>query len=583
MSVTDTEMQARSPAGALAALFAPAGGRYYPEQVELLYGYLPLSQAVTLILAAGLVMAMHASLPPGPLYGWAAVLTLLSLGRLALGRLYRRRRAAVGPERWALWFAAGSMASACAWGAVPLLLFPEGDLVHQTLIAFLIGGLVIGGVVTLASVRAVAVGFILAALLPLVLRLALVGDGEHYFMAGMIAVFAGAMVGGARMVNAIVLTSLHLRDENAAQSLVLDRQARELEQRALRLQAILDNTVDSIITVDGNGYIQAFNRAAERTFGYTAEQVVGRPLAVLLPPQAAEVWTRRWGQCLGVSRERNAVCELTLMRQDGSMFPVELSLREVAHGERRLYVGIFRDVTERKRMERLKNEFISTVSHELRTPLTSIRGALGLIAGGKAGELPEQTRALVEIAAKNSERLSRLIQDILDVERLEAGVMKFDLRPQPLMPVIEQAVQANAAYAEVYGTRLQVTETLPGARVVMDADRIGQVLANLISNAIKFSPRGQAVELLVSRRGDAVRTAVRDRGPGIPIEFRPRVFQKFAQADASNERSGNGTGLGLSISKAIVERHGGEIGFDTKLDGGTTFWFDLPAAPEPSA
>lgn len=237
---------------------------------------------------------------------------------------------------------------------------------------------------------------------------------------------------------------------------------------------------------------------------------------------------------------------------------------------------IISDITDRKRVDRLKNEFISMVSHELRTPLTSIRGSLGLIAGGTAGKVSAQAQSLVDIAYKNSERLIRLINDILDIEKIESGKMMFDVKPIELMPLLVQALQANCAYGHQFGVEFALENEVPGVRVKADPDRLTQVITNLLSNAAKFSPRGSTVDIGVTRHDSSVRVSISDHGTGVPEEFRGRIFQKFAQADSSNTRQKGGTGLGLSISKAIVERLGGTIGYQTAPETGTTFYFDLP-------
>ncbi len=246
-------------------------------------------------------------------------------------------------------------------------------------------------------------------------------------------------------------------------------------------------------------------------------------------------------------------------------------------------VWYYRDITDRKAVERMKTEFVSMVSHELRTPLTSIRGALGLIAGGVAGPLSAQAGAMVEIALKNSERLIRLINDILDIEKIESGKMSFNFKPLGLPQLITGAIDANRAFAAELGVSLLAAEPLAEVWVLGDADRITQVLTNLISNAAKFSPQGETVVIALERRGSQAWVQVTDRGPGIPDEFRERIFQRFAQADSSNTRRQGGTGLGLSISRAIVERHGGQIGFEAAPGGGTSFFVTLPqwVAPTP--
>jgi PAS domain S-box-containing protein len=248
-------------------------------------------------------------------------------------------------------------------------------------------------------------------------------------------------------------------------------------------------------------------------------------------------------------------------------------------GEQTGFIGTTFDLTERMKAELLKNEFISTVSHELRTPLTSIRGALGLVVGGALGALSEPVSKLLTIAANNSERLVRLINDILDIEKLESGQLRFELRRYALQPLIEQAIGANQAFAQQLGVHCVLEGALPDAFAVIDPDRTIQVLTNLLSNAAKFSPQGQVVTVTFERREGQLRVSVRDRGPGIAASFHERIFQKFSQADSSDTRSKGGTGLGLNISKAIVEHQGGSIGFSSEPGQGSTFYFDLPEAP----
>jgi signal transduction histidine kinase len=262
-----------------------------------------------------------------------------------------------------------------------------------------------------------------------------------------------------------------------------------------------------------------------------------------------------------------------------------LQWNAVPHVEEGILYAVARDVTEAKRLEaerreveRMKNEFVSTVSHELRTPLTSIRGALGLLSGGLAGPLPDEAAEMIGIAHRNSERLIRLVGDILDLEKMESGGLDFHLEPVELGPLLRQSAEAHRGYAEEYGVRVETVLEAPGARAVVDADRLLQVLANLLSNALKFSPRGEAVTLRLERAGRALRVSVKDRGPGIPEAFQARLFQRFAQADASDSRRRGGTGLGLSIARAMVERMGGTLGFTTAEGAGTTFWFELPEA-----
>ena len=200
----------------------------------------------------------------------------------------------------------------------------------------------------------------------------------------------------------------------------------------------------------------------------------------------------------------------------------------------------------------MRDEFISAVSHDLRTPLTSVRGALDLMVGGVTGDLPDEAMALAKIAQGNCERLVRLISDVLDIEKIEAGRMELRLQTIELGTLIEQSVESIRPYGEQLGVDFQVESSAPGARVRLDPDRLVQVMENLLSNAAKFSPYGETVRVTLARRGTQLRVAVTDRGPGIPQEFHSRLFEKFAQIDPPSGRQKGGTGLGLNIARAIV-------------------------------
>jgi signal transduction histidine kinase len=232
--------------------------------------------------------------------------------------------------------------------------------------------------------------------------------------------------------------------------------------------------------------------------------------------------------------------------------------------------------TERKRLERLKDEFVSTVSHELRTPLTSISGSLRLLTSNAAGNLPRPMARLLAIAHTNSQRLVRLVNDILDIEKMEAGRVVFNFRRADVRSVVRQAIDANQGFAEDYGVRVRLEDGCIAADVRADPDRLLQVVTNLLSNAIKFSAADGEVVVAIEKKTDVVRITVRDHGPGVPIDFKPLIFEKFAQADAGNDRKKGGTGLGLSIVKQIVDRLGGEVGFADARDGGTIFHVQLP-------
>jgi len=269
--------------------------------------------------------------------------------------------------------------------------------------------------------------------------------------------------------------------------------------------------------------------------------------------------------------------ELRLRHKEGHVVPVLVRgyIQRDAQSMAQRISGTLMDLTERKRVEQMKNDFVSTVSHELRTPLTSISGALGLIVGGALGETPPTMQQMLEIAYRNSLRLGHLINDLLDMEKIAAGKMTFELREHPLGRLLEEALANNQALCEQHGVRCTLKHSTD-ALVWVDGLRLQQVLGNFLSNAIKFTPEGGEIRVHSSLRGSRVRISVTDQGPGIPEAFRARVFEKFAQADASDSRLKSGTGLGLAITKELIERMGGTVGFDCEEGRGTTFWCELP-------
>lgn len=270
---------------------------------------------------------------------------------------------------------------------------------------------------------------------------------------------------------------------------------------------------------------------------------------------------------------------LRVRRPDGSSAELLFDGRidRSSAGRPRL-TGVCLDITERRRLERLQREFVSTVSHELRTPLTAINGALALLDAGQLGELRPPADVLVRNAHQNGLRLAALINDLLDWERLNSGGLRLELRVQPLRPLLEQALALNQAYAAGLDVRLALDAPAPAdtLQVEVDAARLQQVLGNLLSNAAKFSPAGGEVLLGARENGQWVELWVQDRGPGIPVDFLPRLFEKFSQADSSDTRRRGGTGLGLAISRELVQRMGGSIGVDSREGSGSRFWVRLP-------
>jgi signal transduction histidine kinase len=262
-----------------------------------------------------------------------------------------------------------------------------------------------------------------------------------------------------------------------------------------------------------------------------------------------------------------------------AVVPLALAYRAIdrlANINRELEERVAARTAELQQALRVKDDFVAIAAHELRTPLTSITGALHLVIDGAIADLPPRIVRMVQVALANSERLTRLVNQMLDLQKLEAGALDFDRRPLDLVTIVDQAIAENAGYASTCGVTLTVDHTVPSAPVLADSDRLMQVLTNLLSNACKFSPSGGEVTITVRAQAEMVRVSVRDCGPGIPEAFHGRVFEKFAQANVGANRQKSGTGLGLNITKAIVEQLGGRIGFETETNVGTTFFFELP-------
>ncbi|MGA2550093.1 MAG: PAS domain S-box protein [Burkholderiaceae bacterium] len=396
---------------------------------------------------------------------------------------------------------------------------------------------------------------------------------------------SGQRADGSRFAMDLAVTETVIDGEKLFTGILRDVSEKKRQDTEIhRFKASLDNTLDIIFMCDPVTLrFRYVNRGAKQALGYTEEELLQMRASDLTPALPEHVFRSHVAQLL--SGERDWLSYETVQRRsDGSELPTEVFLQLVQDNptDPGLFIGIARDLTERRRVDRLKSEFISVVSHELRTPLTSIRGSLGLLVGGVAGELPERARRMVEIAHHNSERLVRLINDMLDMEKIESGKMRFDMRPLEVGNLVGHALEANRGYGEEFDIEFVAEPGGPQVQVYGDFDRLIQVMSNLLSNAAKFSPPGGQVRVAVTQRDQLVRIAVADRGPGIADNFKQQLFERFSQADTSDARQKGGTGLGLSICKAIIERHDGVIGFETEVGAGSTFWFDLPVWHSPA-
>ncbi|WP_343909691.1 sensor histidine kinase [Nocardioides aquiterrae] len=363
----------------------------------------------------------------------------------------------------------------------------------------------------------------------------------------------------------------------------VQEQTEDLRRLARQTEVLLTSVDDGIYGVDASGDLTFVNPSGARALGYAGPDLLGRNAHDVFHVASEDGGSYPYSGCyIAEAIDTGTVTSAqddVYIRADGSTFPVEISASPLVD-ERpdartvRGAVVVFRDVTQRREVERMKNEFLSVVSHELRTPLTSIRGSLDLVVSGVLGELAPRARSLLSTAADSTERLTRLINDILDLERIESGTRTMELTTIEAGELLTRSATEMAGLARSTGVRVEVRPS-PG-RVVADPDRIVQTLTNLVNNAIKFSSEGQTVVLDTRLEDGHVLFRVRDQGRGIPEDRLQSVFERFEQVDSSDSRQKGGTGLGLAISRGIVERHGGQIWMESTLGEGTTVFFTLP-------
>lgn len=350
-----------------------------------------------------------------------------------------------------------------------------------------------------------------------------------------------------------------------------------LQNASEQTRNILQSLADAIITINPAGKISFVNMAAQKIFGHSEAELIGENINKLLAPTLKgddngliqNYFQTAHAKILGIGRELEA------QRKNGEIFPIELTLAEVKQQNEPLFVGAIRDISEKKRLEKLKTEFVSTVSHELRTPLTSINAALATVESGLLGELPTKAKEMIQIANKNSKRLSLLINDILDFEKLSAGKMELHMQPYNVAKLLTQSATDNAPFAKNYKVDLQLNLVDDNTSILVDSLRFQQIMSNLISNAVKYSPTGEIVSITAKVSENHIIITISDKGPGIPEKFKARIFQSFSQADSSDTRQKGGTGMGLAVSRKLTESMNGNIGFSSS-ENGTHFFIEFP-------
>lgn len=328
-----------------------------------------------------------------------------------------------------------------------------------------------------------------------------------------------------------------------------------------------------LVIINERGSIELTNTSIDRMFGRNLKELNGKSIATLFSRPAA-ISESDFADDL-IEKTQHHSKEFDGLRATGDPLPLEVSLNEFKTLEGKRFLALLVDVTERHEIERLKQQFISMVSHELRSPLNSVLGFLEMLPEGVYGNLNDQGRDKTAVAERNITRLMKLINDLLDIDKLEAGRLIMEMADAELMPILQRSAGAVRALADKSNITIDVPHT--GAVVTADGDRLVQVVVNLFANAIKFSPPNSTIRASVKLEGEWYEVRVTDQGRGIPAKDKDRIFEKFQQVQAGDSRKLGGTGLGLAICKAIVEQHGGATGVESEEGKGSTFWFKIPA------
>ncbi|MGG7566984.1 ATP-binding protein [Rhodovulum sp. DZ06] len=349
---------------------------------------------------------------------------------------------------------------------------------------------------------------------------------------------------------------------------------RRLSTTEMKAQAVLGDLMDAVVVIDERGIIEEFSRAAERLFGYSEQEAIGASVNILMPQvdreahDAALETYRQTGKRHLIGNRR----EVLAAHRDGAPFPVDIAVSEIRVGSRRMYSAVIRDASD-KRDRKRTDEFISTLNHELRTPLTSVNASLAMLEQSAGEALDTRSARLLELARKGCERLMRIVNDMLDIERVREGRLEFKREVADLRELTRETVDRMRALADEKRLVLSLELDAAPCPATVDPLRFSQALSNLLSNALRHSPVGAKVEVSARRTaGRGLRVTVRDHGPGIPEAFRDKVFERFAQA----ENHGGGSGLGLSIARSLIRAFGGELSFDSREGAGAAFHIDLP-------
>jgi PAS domain S-box-containing protein len=552
------------------------------ERVELLHEHLGTSLPIAFLCASIIFYGLSGVINSTLLFTWYISFFFVFLVRFYLYKLYTLHPHHA--QRNLNIFIIGCTLSALMWGIAGTLLIPQGHILSQAIVIIIIAGVSSGSVQTLQASPLASTIYILLSVLPLDIWL-LLQRTENYFLLSMsLFLYIIFMLITCKRGHNLIMSALMLRHENMNINLQLEDinkllkteivKVKKNEKSLAQLAEIVRYSKDAIIGLDTNGVIQSWNKGAEMLYGFSEREMIGKSITLLTPTSQKDLLESMLEKVTNNLSFQNV--ELERQHKLNHLIPVSVTLSPIKNSDGTI-IGISsmdRDVSERKEIDKVKNEFISVVSHELRTPLTSIKGSIGLLIH-QIDTMPAlKMSQLLEIAYNNCDRLIRLINDILDIEKIESGKLEFKTEIINLNALIFDSLEENQSFAAKFQVKL-CFKSEDEVFISGDKDRLMQVMTNLISNAVKFSPPHSNVDILLSLHNNYVRVSVTDHGMGIPREFQPKIFGKFTQADASSTRNIGGTGLGLSICKAILEKHHSHIDFITEEGKGSCFYFDL--------
>ena len=562
------------------------------ERCAFVYRRIAPALAVSAALSVLLSAALWGSRPKELIVFWQAVMFLLIFTSAALWWAYRRSgESRPDAQAWTRRMGIAAAALGAGWGFAAAVFFPGGEG-GEVLVAFMVALVTAGAVPVFFTLWWVYAIYAAAALLPFGFVLFAYGSDFLHWLGAAVPLLYAANVASAVQLGRTFTTAYALRnayqklsDDNADTHMQLGEQLdslleahRQVQAAARKLTLFSERAPIAVLEVDANGTILDTNPAAENLFGYAAPELAGRNcFTMLLLPEEREAAQKWWNEVIAAGKPATKLAERCL-RRDGLELACEWTLTPLVDDQNRVTSVVMqgRDITQQRSAERVRSEFTSTLSHELRTPLTSILGSLQLLKTAALGSLNKDQSELVDLAERNGQRLLDLINEVLDIEKIESGRVTLVPESMLLDTLLNESVRLNQGYADRFRANLALHGEVPGVMVRADRKRLMQVMTNLLSNAAKFSPPHSAVDVMVSLRGSVVRVEVSDRGSGIPEAFRPRIFGRFAQADLADSRIKGGTGLGLAISKRLVEMMQGKIGFEDRPGGGTTFYFELP-------